>query len=214
VRIGFGRLMLRALTRPPHGGLEREGSEYGGWLIPRGVLSKDSIVYSGGVGEDASFDLALIERYGCTVWAFDPTPRAATYARAIDNPHFVFIPVGLWSHDSVQQFHAPLHADYVSHSIGNRHRTAPSFTAQCRSFSSLMSELGHTRIDLLKLDVEGAEYRLLPAIFAARPSVVCVELHAMRAAGRAHAVLAFLRQGYSLAGAEGWDLTFVRRSRD
>src|SRR5215217_3108537 len=47
--------------------LRRLGSRYGGWTIPTSLLSSDSICYSAGVGEDVTFDLALIERLGCDV---------------------------------------------------------------------------------------------------------------------------------------------------
>ena len=36
----------------------RLGTRYGGWIIPKNnTLNENSIVYSGGVGEDISFDL-------------------------------------------------------------------------------------------------------------------------------------------------------------
>ena len=52
---------------------ERHGGLDAGWFIPAGMFDAHSVVYSGGLGEDASFDLDLISRYSCQVWAFDPT---------------------------------------------------------------------------------------------------------------------------------------------
>lgn len=52
--------------------VERIGSEYGGWVVPRGSVSRSSICYCVGVGEDVSFDLGLISQFGCAVHAFDP----------------------------------------------------------------------------------------------------------------------------------------------
>ena len=46
------------------------------WDVLPDELGSDSIVYSFGVGEDVTFDLALIDRYGMTVHAFDPTPKS------------------------------------------------------------------------------------------------------------------------------------------
>ena len=42
-----------------------------------------------------------------------------------------------------------------------------------------MAELGHDHLDLLKLDVEGAEYAVLDTLLDAgiRTSVLCVDLH-------------------------------------
>ena len=42
------------------------GTEYGGWFIPKiNDLNENSIIYSGGVGEDISFDLLLNDIYRC-----------------------------------------------------------------------------------------------------------------------------------------------------
>jgi FkbM family methyltransferase len=190
--------------------LERHGSEYGGWEIPARTLDERSVVYSGGVGEDATFDLSLIETYGCTVYAFDPTPRAAAYAQEIGDARFVFMPVGIWTSDSLQQFHAPERDEYVSHSIGNPHHTAPSFSAQCRSLDSLMRELGHARVDVLKLDIEGAEHQVLRTLPQARPRTLCVELHRAPRAARIRTLARLVAAGYAVAAADGWDLTLIR----
>lgn len=41
----------------------RLGSKYGGWIVPATLVRPDSVCYCVGVGEDISFDLALIERW-------------------------------------------------------------------------------------------------------------------------------------------------------
>ena len=52
------------------------GSEYGGYCMCPENIDRDCVVYSFGIGEDISFDLALIQRFGLSVYAFDPTPRS------------------------------------------------------------------------------------------------------------------------------------------
>src|SRR5262245_55558008 len=52
----------------------RLGSIYGGWWVRPERVRQDSIVYSFGIGRDITYDLGLIERFGVTVHAFDPTP--------------------------------------------------------------------------------------------------------------------------------------------
>ena len=57
--------------------MEKYGTNYGGWYIPKNInLNKNSTVYSGGVGEDMSFDLLLNDKYNCKVILIDPTSRA------------------------------------------------------------------------------------------------------------------------------------------
>src|SRR5688572_11902231 len=66
-----------------------------GWKIQEGSLGPRSIVVDVGVGEDASFSESLIDRYGVTVNAFDPTPRAIAYARSLGNGQLRLFELGL-----------------------------------------------------------------------------------------------------------------------
>ena len=57
--------------------MEKLGTNYGGWIIPKNInLNENSIVYSGGVGEDISFDIKLQTKYGCNIILIDPTEKA------------------------------------------------------------------------------------------------------------------------------------------
>jgi hypothetical protein len=58
------------------------GTEYGGWTFNPELLGPDSVVYCAGIGEDISFDLGLIARFGVTVHAFDPTPKSIEWLRS------------------------------------------------------------------------------------------------------------------------------------
>jgi hypothetical protein len=81
-RVNALRLKRKLKVTPP-ADLTRIGTAYGGWSIPAGAISRDSVCYLAGLGEDASFDLSLIESFGCTVHAFDPVPEAARYAATV-----------------------------------------------------------------------------------------------------------------------------------
>ena len=49
--------------------MNRLGTNYGGWYVPSCMdLNETSVVYSGGVGEDISFDLLLQNKYNCRRW--------------------------------------------------------------------------------------------------------------------------------------------------
>ena len=60
---------------------KRFGSGYGGWDVIIDSLSQNSVVYSFGVGEDASFDIDLIKEFGLKVFAFDPTPKSIKWVK-------------------------------------------------------------------------------------------------------------------------------------
>ncbi len=78
-----GAILRRSFQVQPRSDLLLLGGlSYGSYRVPADGLDADSVVYSVGVGEDIRFDLALIARFGCTVYSMDPVPRSAEYARA------------------------------------------------------------------------------------------------------------------------------------
>lgn len=199
--------LRRALTPRSPAPLVRLGSPYGGWVIPSKLVTAQSIVYSAGVGEDVSFDLALIERTGCSVWSFDPTPRSVEFASRITERRFHFHPVGLWSSDGVKRFYAPSDPRDVSHTAVGPDRDRPYFDADCKRLDTVMRELGHDHIDLLKLDIEGAEFEVLGSL-STEPRCICVELHAIRDLDE---IIDFVRAlSYDVLHVEGWNVTLAQ----
>lgn len=169
--------------------LLRLGSDYGGWNIPDGFISSEAICYSAGAGEDISFDVELVEEFGCKVHIFDPTPRAqAHFEELIDRTNngelfgirgkenekyslkpgntnnLIFEPYGLYDNNEIVKFFSPENKDHVSHSILNLQNTKTFFNAQVLRLSEIMYQKNHSAIDLLKLDIEGAEYKVIDSI--------------------------------------------------
>jgi FkbM family methyltransferase len=181
----------------------RPGTHYGGWLIPAGFLNSQSVVYLAGAGEDVSFDAAVADQFGCAVQIIDPTPRAAAHvmrlkaniANGIDTPlenidtgiypqfaretaeKLHFHTIGLWNEDTTLKFYAPANPAFVSHSIVNLQKTEHFIEVPVCRLSTIMKKLGHDHIDLLKIDIEGAEYTVLTALLEEKipVKVICVE---------------------------------------
>jgi FkbM family methyltransferase len=156
------------------------GSKCGGWVVcPEGIGPK-SVVYSAGIGRDISFDLDLIRLYGLHIWAFDPTPESLEWLRNQDTPStFHVVECGLAGHDGTAAF-SPLSPRWECRSMIRGTRNQDELTVlPVRRLPSLMRELGHDHIDLLKLDIEGAEYEVIDDIVKSRVSVnqVLVEFH-------------------------------------
>jgi FkbM family methyltransferase len=159
--------------------LKRIGTKYGGWVIPAGMLHEKSICYCAGCGEDISFDLGLIQAFGCDVYAFDPTPRSIKYVKenAGDVSEYHFYEWGLWDKEDTLKFYVPKNPEHVSHSLVNLQKTEDFISVKVKRLADIMKELGHQQVDLLKIDIEGAEYKVLQSILEDDLDipVICVE---------------------------------------
>jgi FkbM family methyltransferase len=156
------------------------GNEGACWCICPEELSASSAVYSFGVGEDISFDLELIRRFGVWVYAFDPTPRSIAWVHEQKLPtKFSFRPFGLAATDGNCAFLPPENPTHVSHTIVQRKSSQRAIEAPMHRLGTIMKMLGHSQIDLLKMDIEGAEYGVLEDMLACRIDVkqLLVEFH-------------------------------------
>jgi FkbM family methyltransferase len=208
----------RAFCMDPAGDLELKklGSDYGGWVAPVNRVKADWICYSGGIGEDTTFDEELIKRCGCQVWGFDPTPKAIQYVEREKKrlgPRFHFLNCGLWSSEMTLRFHVPEDPSNPSFSVLKLTDSEEFVEAPCKSVPQLMRELGHERVDLLKIDVEGAEFEVLKSVLSGdvKPSVLCVEYDMPVSVLKMHRSVMNLRKvGYNLVSIDGLNYTFVK----
>lgn len=160
---------------------ERFGSDYGGWDVVTTNIDIHSIVYSFGVGEDASFDTALIEKFDLTIHAFDPTPKSIEWVKRQGfSDRFVMHDYGIAAFDGNVSFNPPENPDHVSHTLLDRPSTkAKAISVPVKRLSTIMKELGHDDIHIIKMDVEGAEYDVIHDMSKSdiRPEQILVEFH-------------------------------------
>lgn len=225
--------------------LMRLGTEYGGWLIPVAHgLDANSICYLAGAGEDISFDCALASRFHCAVRIIDPTPRAVEHFRQLgeavragrrfpvnnsttdfyditprDFARLSFLPVGLADKDVELKFFLPKNPAHVSCSTVNLQKTEDYFTAQCHRLATVMAQQGDTMIDLLKMDIEGAEYSVIRNIVASSllPRLLLIEFdeaHSPQDGGAAERIRThvhlLLDAGMRCIAVEGSNMTLLR----
>lgn len=180
------RALKRRLARKPRQGVqiqvrkERMGNEYGGYMVCPDGIDASSVVYSFGIGEDISFDLAVNERFGVAVHAFDPTPRSIAWLRAQNLPAgFSIHEYGLAGYDGVARFTPPENPAHISHTMLTGESNRPQIEVPVRRLSSITAELGHSRIDILKVDIEGAEYAALDDLLETGPlpRQILIEFH-------------------------------------
>ncbi len=174
----LSRKLLPFFRKPDASGLEltRIGSDYGGWWMPTNILPKDFVAYCVGVGTDASFDFGIAEGFDCKVFSLDPSPQAVEWVATVDLPgNCEFHPVGLWNDDVVLSFYF----DRRSAQLSSRDidGTGRVIELPVKRISTLMREFGHDRIDLLKIDIEGAWREVLEDLIeqSVLPTVLMVE---------------------------------------
>jgi FkbM family methyltransferase len=216
-RLGLSLPWLLSLKGP--GRKTRCGTEYGGWTIPNGRLKAGSICYCVGCGEDISFDLELIRRYSCAVYGFDPTPRSIEFVRraTVDMPDYRFADVGIWDRDGTVKFFVPRDSHHVSHSITNLQSTDSYIEVPTRRLRDILRDNGHSRLNLLKLDIEGAENTVLRTILEDEIpiDILLVEFDELgfptptRLAQIRESIRALFSYGYQLFNIAGSNFTFV-----
>jgi FkbM family methyltransferase len=151
-----------ALTRPT----EFHGSQYGGWAIIPNTLSEKSIVYSIGIGTDASFDISIINKYRCTVHGFDPTPKSLLWVSSnLNLQNFLFHPWALAAVSGKIELFLPKDDRNISGSmVRTDHLCVNGIVVEAFSLADIMGMLNHKYIDVLKMDIEGAEYDVIDSI--------------------------------------------------
>jgi len=156
----------------------------GWWFTPEG-LGSDSIVYSLGVGDDIEFDISLIKKYGVRVHAFDPTPSSIDMLDGRDLPQqFEFHPWAVTAADGSLTFYPRLKkdgtkSDVMYTMIAEDETREDAIEVPAYSLSTICEKLGHQQIDLMKMDIEGAEYEVLDGLLASpiKPTQLLVEFH-------------------------------------
>lgn len=205
------------------------GSSYGGYNIPALLVTENWNCFCLGAGEDITFELELAEQFDASVFIFDPTPRAIQHFDLMqakndtfEKSKIYFFPYGAWSSNETLKFYAPQNPEHVSHSILNMQATEEYFMAECLTPTSLMEKSRCKSMDLLKLNIEGAEYEVMQALFleGIYPTVICItfdELHTQIDGGAAQRlkdlVTSFKLNGYIPIDASGAKVTYLLKDK-
>ena len=197
------------------------GQGAGSWAVWPEHLGRESVLYSFGVGRDISFERAMIDRYGLTVHAFDPTPLALGWAKSQQLPErFYLHELGLAAYDGSAWFQPPTKLKFESFSMVRRSGLGAVIEAPVRRLQTLAEMLGHIRVDVLKMDIEGAEYEVLRDILAGRIGIgqILVEFHhrwkEVGPAQTRQAIASLEAAGYLVAAVSsgGTEYTFVPKA--
>lgn len=215
-RLAGRELWLRAGLREP---VQRSA----GWLLCHERIPRGALVFGLGVGCNIDFELGLIRDHAATVETFDPTPSSAEWLRAQRlPPGFRHHPWAVVATDGAIQLEqrkatragsAPMLSVVASGRDG-----AETITAEGYCLGSIAARLQCAVPDLLRMDIEGAEYAVLDDMLATGflPGQLLVEFHhrfpQVGLPATRRAVAGLRGAGYRIAAVSdtGREVTFLR----
>jgi hypothetical protein len=240
--VPFVHRVNRHLLRPVEcADLRRLGSRNdGGYVVPLEAIREASTLLSFGLGSNWSFErAAAATNPRLAIHAYDPTVGARRFlqsgirsALSVPLRFFAFSPSG--ARASLKKLR--ISADYFRFFRGrvrhHRRRVWYNRDRGSAAISDILAETGpHTRLSIFaKIDIEGSEYRVLPAIIDAadRFTGLVIEFHDTDiCADVFNRQVCALRESFELVHAHGnnfgdrsvdhalpltWELTFLNRS--
>lgn len=224
--------------------MNKIGTNHGGWDIPHLIdINTNSIIYSGGVGEDISFDLILSHKYNSKIYLIDPTKKSLQHLKEIKQfyntkewkfsgniskdykkqifnltPNFdkiTYIDIGLWNSKTKLKFYKQNNPKYVSQSIIPDMFGTNYDIIYTKTIKQIMDEYNHDKIDLLKLDIEGAEIEVLEQMLKDNiyPRYLCIEfdlfLKKKDKYNKTHFLInKLIKKGYTILKNRKYNITF------
>jgi FkbM family methyltransferase len=210
-------------------GFVRLGTRYGGWWVFGPAIGRDPLLIDCGLGRDISFPTLFLERFGGRVIGIDPNPAALAHCRERCPAGMILRAEAFWReagqeltfHLPRPQERLPQGADGVSGSLLASHSYAGDAKLPVRttSFSEVLASAKRSGCDVLKLDIEGAEYEVLGALCSSgeirRACQLLVEFHhhcTDHSLQQTLDIAALVQSaGFRLAHTEDRNYIFVRR---
>ena len=208
-------------------GYLRLGTKYGGWWLDRTLIRPGPFVVDCGLGKDISFDVAFLSRFGGTIVGIEANPESLAWCEARCPPGMRILDRAFWRaagetlefHLPRPQEHLPRGADGVSGSLLESHEYVAggrSRKVMTTDLAEVLAGAGRTDCDVLKLDIEGAEYEVLADLarrgLLAKCRQLLVEFHhgvtGHDLPETEKTVAAVRAAGFGLAHVEGRNYTF------
>ena len=209
---------MTKLPRVPVDGMADVGTAYGGYLLPTQHIGREWLCYCVGAGADISFERELIRRWDARVRSFEAVPHYVEHLQdqAADEPRLTLEQAALAGSDEPLRMQVSHVAVSQSASAAGLYESDNYIEVPGRTLQSLMAEHGDSKLDLLKVDLEGLEYELLPTLDlnSLGVRVLCAQLHHTATVRHAKRLVGLLKTvGYDLIGCRPTvNLTFAHET--
>jgi len=128
-----------------------------------------------------------------------------------------FFEYGINKENGIVKFYKPTNIDFVSCSISPLNRSEDYFLVQVKSLSTIMKENNHTKIDLLKLDIENTECDILEQMIETNifPKILCIDFDLARTGPEGLVKVNYIieklkKNNYHLVHNNNFDMSFIR----
>ncbi len=135
-------------------------------------LNKTSVIIDVGCGFDADFSKLLIKKYGLFSYAVDPTQKQKTLLQGIEKKlinNFKYLNMAVSVDDGFITFNESRineSGSILQDHVNIKKDEIVTYQVESKSIDGLLKYINQTRIDLIKLDLEGAEYDLISKLAA------------------------------------------------
>lgn len=141
---------------------------------PRAIQHVEELIAKTRVGES----MATSNDEEATLWS--DTRNKHVYRISKDRIHLLqHSNIGVWDKNETMKFFFPQVEEKVSCSLTNIQNTKNYFEAECLTLKSIMQQLGHEELALVKMDIEGAEFCVINSLISdnIKPRVLGLEYH-------------------------------------
>lgn len=124
---------------------------------------ENPIIYSFGVGNNISFDIAVQEKYQVPVYLFDPTPAVGQWIKPhlAKHPELKFESSGLYTENGQFKLYKTANPKKFNSSMYDIGHKNLYDVVEFKTLKTFLRENGHKRLDILKIDIEGMALNVL-----------------------------------------------------
>lgn len=143
----------------------------------------------------------------------DPSYVARILGNKIKPSQLILHEYGLYTEDGEIDFYYPTNPEYVSLSADPNGKSEEVLTAPVKTLQTILTELNHTHIDILKLDIECVELEVLNQLLqsSVRPTYLAIDFDSARAGKEKEVkemITKLMREGYKLLWMDNYDCSF------